>query len=104
MSPREPRNPFYLLLLFASLLFVITALAYAVVPTLEDKAAGLGEPAPPSAARAALREDGWLWLLYELTAMIVFGLLSMGLDRLRRLQNERAAATMPSADRKTPTS
>jgi len=31
MSEREPRNPFYLLLLLASLLFVATALAYGVV-------------------------------------------------------------------------
>jgi hypothetical protein len=30
----DPRNPFYHLLLLVSLLFVITALAYAFVPTL----------------------------------------------------------------------
>ena len=39
MSTSEPRNPFYLLLLAASLLFVATALAYGVVPVLEEKAA-----------------------------------------------------------------
>ena len=43
MANSEPRNPFYPLLLLASLLFVITALAYAVVPTLEEKALELGQ-------------------------------------------------------------
>jgi hypothetical protein len=94
MPPREPRNPFYLLLLLASLLFVITALAYALVPVLEEKARDAGQPPPPSAWRDALRQDGWRWLLVEVAAMMVLGLASMGLDRLRRLQKERAEATM----------
>jgi hypothetical protein len=92
MSNREPRNPFYLLLLLSGLLFTVTALAYAVVPTLEDKARAAGEIPPPSPIRDALRQDGWKWLLVEVAAMVVFGLLSMGLDRLRRLQKERAEA------------
>jgi len=96
---REPHNPFYLLLLLASLLFVVTALAYALVPLLEDKAAAAGSPAPPSPFRATLREDGGRWLLWEVAAMIVLGLASMALDRhrLRRLQNARAGATIPQA-------
>ena len=53
--PPEPRNPFYLLLLLVSFLFVLTALAYAVVPTLEEKATAAGEPPPPSEVRDALR-------------------------------------------------
>ena len=88
----EPRNPFYLLLLVASFLFVLTALAYAVVPTLEEKAKAAGEFPPPSEVRDALRNDGWKWLLAEVAAMLVFGLASMGLDRLRRLKKERAEA------------
>jgi hypothetical protein len=95
MPQLEPRNPFYFLLLLASLLFVVTALAYAVVPTLEQKAIAVGEVPPPDAFRDALRQDGWRWLLYELAAMILFGLASMGLDRLRRLQKERSSGTMP---------
>jgi hypothetical protein len=95
MPASEPRNPFYLLLLVASVLFVITALAYGVVPILEEKAAEAGQPPPPSAFRDALRADGWKWLLIEVAAMIVLALLSMGLDRLRSLQKQRAAATMP---------
>src|SRR5260221_2534841 len=95
MSDREPRNPFYILLLLASMLFVVTALAYGVVPLLEQKATEAGQPPPPLPFRKALHTDGWIWLLSELAAMIVFSVLSMGLDRLPSLQKERAAATMP---------
>jgi hypothetical protein len=103
-QPAEPRNPFYFLLLFASVLFVVTALAYAVVPVLEEKARDTGEEPPPSAFRDALRQDGWRWLLWEVAAMIVLGFLSMGLDRLRRLQKERASKTIPSTKDESPPS
>jgi hypothetical protein len=101
-QPEEPRNPFYFLLLFASLAFVITALAYAIIPTLEEKAHAAGAEVPPSPWRDSLRNDGHLWLLYEVGAMILFGLLSMGLDRLRRLQKERAEVTIPPANNPSP--
>src|SRR5207247_7867753 len=97
-QPAEPRTPFYFLLLLASLAFVITALAYAIVPVIEEKARDAGAPPPPSPWRDSLRNDGWLWLLYEVGAMILFGLLSMGLDRLRRLQKERAEVTILQSD------
>ena len=67
MPQPEPKNPFYLLLLLAGLAFTVTALAYAVVPTLEQKAIDAGQP-PPSPFRDALRADGWKWLLAELVA------------------------------------
>src|ERR1700730_14832974 len=89
MTSTEPRNPFFFLLPVGSLVFVLTALAYAVVPVLEDKAMAAGEIPPPSPFRDSLRTEGGLWLLYEVAAMIVLGLASMGLDRLRRLQKER---------------
>ena len=89
MSSSEPRNPFYLLLLLASMLFVATALAYALVPSLEEKAIEAGQAPPQSAFRDALRTDGWQWLLYELSAMILFAALSMGLDRLRSLKDKK---------------
>jgi len=56
-QPAEPRNPFYFLLLVASLLFVVTALAYAIVPTLEEKAIAQGEIPPPSAFRGQVKFD-----------------------------------------------
>src|ERR1700736_4139393 len=96
MNDAEPRNPFYLLLLLASFAFVLNALAYAVVPPLEDKAKQAGE-VPPSPLRDALRTDGWKWLLIEVAAMVILGLLSMGLDRLRRLQKDRAQTKITPA-------
>jgi hypothetical protein len=97
MSRTEPRNPFYLLLLIASLLFVMTCLAYGVVPILEQKAAEAGQPPPPSPFREALNADGWKWILYELAAMAVFALSSMGLDRYRSLREERALSRPSSS-------
>jgi hypothetical protein len=101
-QPSEPRNPFYLLLLVASFLFVVTALGYAVVPVLEEKAKDAGEFPPPSPFREALRQDGWKWLLAEVAAMVVLGIMSMGLDRLRRLKNERELAKITQANNPAP--
>jgi hypothetical protein len=99
MQPADPRNPFYFLLLLASLFFVLTCLAYGVVPILEEKAAQAGQPAPPSPFREALNADGWKWILYELAAMALFAFLSMGLDRLRSMRKERRTVTIsPSQD------
>ncbi len=94
-APSEPRNPLYLLLLLVSLAFVATALAYALIPVLEQKAAEAGNPAPPSPFREGLREHGGTWLLVELVVMVVLAFLSMGLDRLRALKKARVANTMP---------
>jgi hypothetical protein len=95
---KEPRNIFDILLLLAGLLFVVTALALALIPFLEEKARDAGNPPPPSAFRDALREVGIYWLLYELAALIVFGLASMILDHLRRLKNDQTSAKIPSSD------
>ena len=95
-APDEPRNPFYMLLLVIGLMFVLTVLAVAVVPILEEKARDAGENPPPSPFRDALRENGWRWLLYEVAALVVVGLLSMGLDRWRRYQRERGQTKSPS--------
>lgn len=98
MPPSEPRNPFYFLLLLSSLAFVATALAYAIVPTLEQRALETGQKPPASALRDALRTDGWKWLLIELALIVLFALASMGLDRLRSLKKQRAAKTIAAAD------
>ncbi len=97
MPESEPRNPFYFLLLAVSFLFALTALACAVALTVEQK--GIDPGRPPAPWQQAVGRDGWKWLLCEVAAMIVLGLLSMGLDRLRRLQKERALGAIPS-DRK----
>jgi len=103
-QPPEPRNPFYLLLLLASFLFVITALAYAVVPALEEKAKEAGQFPPPSPFRDGLRTDGWKWLLVEVAVMIIFGLASMALDRLRSLKKEREQAKISPRHETPPSS
>jgi hypothetical protein len=81
---KEPHNPFYLLLLLTGLLFVVTVLAYAVIPVLEEKAKDAGTMPPDSPFRDALRNQGATWVLLEVAALVIFGLLSMGLDRYRR--------------------
>lgn len=104
MTSREPRNPLYFLLLLASLLFVVTALAYAVVPVLEQKAADAGQPPPPSQFRDALRKDGWRWLLYEVGAVVILSVASMTVDRLRTLQKPHAEVTIPPVQKEKPSS
>jgi hypothetical protein len=101
MSQSEPRNPCYFLLLLSSLLFLMTVLAYTFVPMLEQKAREAGQEVPPSAFREALEVDGWRWLLYELAAMFVFGVLSMVVDRARSLKKEREEAAA-AAERRDP--
>jgi hypothetical protein len=91
-QPRsEPRNPFYILLIVVSFAFVLTALAYALVPVLEQKAIEAGSPPPPSPWRDSLRSDGWLWLLYEGAAVIGLAILSVGLDRWRQARRKGSA-------------
>ncbi len=104
MTTREPRNPLYLLLLLASLLFVVNALAYAVVPVLEQKAKDAGQPPPPSEFRDALRRDGWRWLLYEVGAVVVLSVASMTVDHLRTLQKQREQVTIPPVQEEKPSS
>ena len=103
MSEREPRNPFYFLLLLASLIFVANALAVGVVPVLEQKAAEAGQALPPSPFRDVLRGwDGLNWLFYELAAMVLFAFLSMALDRRRSLRKEREQTTINSTSEQNP--
>lgn len=87
-APAEPRNPFYFMLLIAGVVFIMTVLAYAVIPVLEEKALDAGTRPPPSPFRDILREDGWKWVLAELAGLVILGLLSMGLDRYRRWKQE----------------
>src|ERR1051325_5824823 len=88
-SPSEPRNPFYLLLLIVGMIFIVTVLAYAVIPVIEQRAMDAGSMPPPSPFRDELRENGWMWVLGEVALLVILGLASMGLDRWRRAQQER---------------
>ena len=90
-APTEPRNPFYIMLLIGGLVFIVTVLAYAVVPVIEQKAMDAGNFVPPreeSWFRNGLHHDGWKWVLAEVAVLIVLGFLCMGLDRYRRWKQE----------------
>jgi hypothetical protein len=94
-SPREPLHPLFLLLLLAGLVFTVTAVAWAFVPVLEQKAADAGQPPPPSEFRDNFRANGGTYLLWELAILIVLGLAYMFLDRQRTLKTQVDAATIP---------
>jgi hypothetical protein len=100
-TPSEPRNPFYLLLLAAGLAFVMTALACAFIPILEQKATDAGNPPPPSPLRDALRSDGWKLLLVEVAVVVVLAVASMVLDHLRTLKSQRGNATISGEKNET---
>jgi amino acid transporter len=97
-STNEPRNPLYLLLIVIGLLFVVTAVAYAVIPVLEQKAQDKGEALGPSPFRDALRRDGGTWILCELAVLVVIGIASMVLDRLRSLKRTTTGETISPRD------
>jgi hypothetical protein len=101
-SKREPWNPFYVCLIIASVGFVMTALAYALVPVLEEKAREAGSTPPASPLRDSLRSDGWLWLLVIGGAVVVLGLLSMAYDRLLRALKKPAAPETIAENPSTP--
>src|SRR5262245_4462395 len=98
MSNSEPRNPFYILLLVSSLLFVVTALAVGLLPKMDQWLVESGGVSEQSPFKSMVLANGWLWLLYEAGAIVLFGILSMVLDRIRSLRKERAAATNPSQE------
>jgi len=85
--PRKPLfpNPFYVGLLVASTLFVMTALAYAVSPWVGANPDGVPLAKRPGAASLALANwldrRGPLALAVEFLLMLIFGLLAMATDR-----------------------
>jgi hypothetical protein len=84
--PRKPLfpNPFYVALLAASTAFAITALAYLIGPSLEQKAArgpGAGAGAGSRALAAWFDRNGPMALGVEFVVMLVSGLLAMATDR-----------------------
>jgi heme/copper-type cytochrome/quinol oxidase subunit 2 len=94
----ELRNPFYLLLLLVGLLFVITLLAVIMVPILMDRAQAAGADVPKEGFHQIIKRDGIWWVVAEVVVLVILSLASMGLDRLRTLQKERAAKTIPPSD------
>ena len=64
MSPSEPRNPFYLLLLLVGLLFAVTLLAVLMVPILMEKAERAGGDVPKEGFHQLIKRDGVWWVVY----------------------------------------
>jgi predicted PurR-regulated permease PerM len=90
MSERSAKklfpNPFYVALLLASTLFVLTILAYLIGPTIQEQAvnqarAGKGPGAGALGTAAWLDRNGPLALGIELLVMLLSGLLAMATDR-----------------------
>jgi hypothetical protein len=101
MTQSEPRNPFYILLLLVGLLFVITLLAVVLVPMMMERAESAGGGVPKEGFHQLIKRDGIWWVVYEVVALIILSLLSMGLDRLRSLQKERRGRTIPPNDQES---
>ena len=82
---RTPRpNPFYVLLILVSTLFVMTALGYLVGPYVEQQAIDRAGAGPTSGSRALASwfdRKGVQALTIEFAAMVIFGMLAMFLDR-----------------------
>ncbi len=75
-------NPFYVLLLVASVLFVVTVFAYLAGPTVRQQAAAdAAHGGGPSGLADWLDRRGPLALGVEVSFMIVTGLLAMATDR-----------------------
>jgi hypothetical protein len=71
-------NPFYVLLVVVSTLFVVTILAYLVAPSAHERAAKGGGPAGPA---LWLERHGPTALGVEFAVMLAAGLLAMATDR-----------------------
>jgi hypothetical protein len=81
--PQTFANPFYVLLLVASVAFTVTVLGYLIGPTIQQQALDhpRGGPGPGSRALAAwLDRRGPMLLAVELAAMLVCSLLAMATD------------------------
>jgi hypothetical protein len=79
----DSRNPFYLLLLIASVAFAVTAVAYAL---------------PLRMLPEWFQAHGWKLLLVEVGAVVILGLASMGLDRWRQGGGTRASGIAKPVD------
>jgi hypothetical protein len=78
-------NPFYVILIVASTVFTITALAYLIGPTIVQQAReqpATGRPGPGSLALAKWLDRTGPWILAaELAVMLASSFLAMATDR-----------------------
>jgi hypothetical protein len=81
MTQRPRPNPFYVLLLVASGLFVVTIMAYLVSPLVGEPAAGGAAARPVRGPAAWIDRTAPTALGVEIAVMIATGLLAMATDR-----------------------
>lgn len=80
MSRKPKPNPFYVLLMLVSTLFVVTSLGYLVGPYVAQRVAeGKAAPSPLS---DWFERKGVLALAIEFVAMTILALLAMSTDHL----------------------
>lgn len=82
------RNPFFVLLVLAGVLFVVTALGYLISPTALEQARRDGAPRGPALARY-LDACGPTMLGAELVVMLGAGIGAMATDPLFARRSER---------------
>ncbi len=88
-------NPFYVLLLLVSTLFVITALMYCVSPMIVQQAIDHPNAPPRPGSRALvdwLDRNGPMALGVEIVIMMVTGLVAMATDRWFAAASKRKRA------------
>ena len=90
----KPRtNPFFTLLMFVSLLFVVTTLGYLMGPFLARRAAeGLSGP---SAVGDWFERKGVVALAIEFCAMFILAILAMSTDRYFEPKKPPDSKTLP---------
>jgi hypothetical protein len=97
-------NPFYALVVFTGLAFLITALAYVAALVVSespvDPAAG---PARASPVLLFVEQRGESLMLWEAGALAVAAVLAMGLDRWRTAKSRARPAIDESQSPRDPT-
>jgi hypothetical protein len=74
-------NPFFVVMMVASVAFVLTVLAYLIGPAVLEPGPGKPQPGPGSLAMAAWVDRNAPWALtVEFAIMLVTGVLAMATD------------------------
>ena len=90
-TKRKSTNPFYVLLVFAGTLFLVTALAYGVMTVRLSKPGGGSADSNP-ALMQLMREHGGKILLIEIAALGVLTVAAIGTDDFWERRAQRKVA------------
>lgn len=90
-SKRKSTNPFYVLLVLAGTVFLVTALAYGVMTVRLSRPGGRSADSNP-ALMQLMRERGGTILLVELAALGVLTVAAIGTDDFWQRRAQRKVA------------